>query len=136
MKIYFSAPSSNMTLVRDEMKWITDLGHTITHDWTFDSEDGFTKEQLRTLAFKDVEGVKNADCVILRSDPKTSVGCCIELGIAIAESIPVIIIDHGGIVPSHFFVKNIEFIKVVNSLDEALDLCNIITCLINRKFKP
>lgn len=95
MWVYVAGKFEHKAAVRAIQASVQDRGHTITHDWTQEdlgSRTGLAAHSyLRECAKADVEGVINADVIILLNNPN-GFGLMVELGVAIAKNIPVIVV--------------------------------------------
>jgi nucleoside 2-deoxyribosyltransferase len=123
MKIYLAAnPGKNFInrqSVIDMMDEIKNAGHTITHDWVShrpETPEDMTAHRVNA-AIKDVEGVREADCLILIDDEFRG-GIYTELGVALACYKPVVVVapKYNMIFFSH------PLVKIVNSLKEVLEI--------------
>jgi nucleoside 2-deoxyribosyltransferase len=96
LKVYVATAFKN----RDEAKRVMELlkGHgcIITHDWTNESVEGRTgddlMEYLRRCAWADVNGVKDCDVLFLINHPDGK-GCFTELGIALGLQKHVVVVE-------------------------------------------
>lgn len=91
MKVYVAAPFGEYRRVRAAQAAIRERGGSITCDWTKEVErypDGNAPGDVgKEHALADMQGVLNADAMLLLtgSDHAKGCGCWIELGIALAE---------------------------------------------------
>ena len=71
MRIYFSTTSSDIPKARALIQQVREAGHTITYDWTegFDREAEMDKTELAVRAQADIQGVQDADAVIVYMQP-------------------------------------------------------------------
>lgn len=110
MKIYIAAKFENKTVVRRLHSILRDKGYEITHDWTTEELGDRTGVEatsyLRRCAELDVKGVRDADIVLLINDPK-GFGLMVELGIAIAERTPVVVIGANLRDTPFFYLDNV-----------------------------
>ena len=92
MKIYLAGKWTDKETIRTHMDELEFNGHKITHDWT--SYEADSNNAKSDMAVKDVEGVKNADMVIiLMTDPKYMYrGSFTELGVALGTGKAIYII--------------------------------------------
>lgn len=123
MRIYLAGKWVDKAEIRKVMDDLEAKGHTITHDWTsYETSDERTPEYLGNCAHNDIEGVRNAELVIvLMTDPKYPYrGSFTEIGAACALGKPVRIVcpfDEGYCRTNCFFWhQNITHYK---SLDEV-----------------
>ena len=90
MNVYVATKWENKDGARAAMATMRAAGHTITHDWTAVEEAG---ANLAECAIDDVDGVERADVLLLI--PHAGIkGAWVEMGVAIANFIPVLIIDN------------------------------------------
>lgn len=99
MNLYVASSVRNFERVREIQQLLLEHGYTITYDWTRAAPDEvwrnggaegdpvFLKEQARL----DKEGVIFADIVVVL-DHERNYGTLIEIGMAIAADIPVVIV--------------------------------------------
>lgn len=90
MRIYVAgkySPATNAR-VREIHAMLIAAGHTITHDWTADSEVSTTQ------AMNDLNGVLTADAFVLVAESHDVVYCgaVAELGMALAIGLPVYVL--------------------------------------------
>lgn len=86
MKIYLAGALKNREFIRNKMKELEQLGHQITHDWTI-FENIPSIEEFPIRAINDIDGVKNADLlIVIMDDTKyayrgtfTEIGCALGL---------------------------------------------------------
>lgn len=95
MKFYVAGKFSDYSFVRSIVDMLAEHGHTVTYDWTRTSEFGpdghpvsndphdLSKEQLGEYAQKDVQGVQDADFLVVCADQDLC-GAWIEMGVALA----------------------------------------------------
>lgn len=78
------------------MRLLRAAGHEITHDWT--GEHASTDEEWLECALRDLEGVWDADVLVIEVRPEMR-GAWTEFGVAIARLIPVVVVggDHACI---------------------------------------
>lgn len=124
MKVYLAAPWSHKAAMSLVAKEFEGAGHTITKKWWEHREvpgylDGSCsaeeRDELEAQAAEDLSGIHQADAFVLWN-AASSEGKCVEMGYAIANSIPVILI--GG--RSNLFHYLCDDVEVVTSIDEAL----------------
>ncbi len=106
MKIYVAGRTKNIEEVNLIQSAAIDHGHEITHDWT--DVDGEGKGEIRSdwsddpkrarqVATLDFLGVTQAQGIILcgygcDEETKGGLGCFIEVGIALASGVPMIVL--------------------------------------------
>lgn len=120
-KIYVAGKFEEKDLVRQIQKALVERGHEITHDWT--REDAGTRKglalhsYLRACGIADLMGVQDADAVLMLNH-KNGYGLMTELGIALAEGIPVVLMN-ADVRDTVFFHHPLVY--AVDTLAEALD---------------
>ena len=120
MKIYVASRWEDRETTQEAMKTLISAGHTITTDWTtHDYPEKDVHKHLQEYAIADIEGVKNADVVVLLaiSTPDYRGGATGEMTAAIALGKQVYLIGHsmdGCIFTNHPLVRRI------NSIEECL----------------
>ena len=90
MKIYIASSLSNTVQVQALRDAFIAAGHTITYDWTSRDESENRLQKLKELALAEIQGVKDADLVVIISDKKCQHS---ELGMAVALNKNVIIFN-------------------------------------------
>jgi nucleoside 2-deoxyribosyltransferase len=98
MKVYLAGPWSDRALMGPIAQQLDDRGHKITHPWWIvekDIPDFEWDDRLREHALLDIQGVMNADVVLL-INTKQSEGKAVEQGVAIACHIPIIAVGERG----------------------------------------
>lgn len=94
MKIYVAAKLEERRRARALMSALERRKHTITYDWTsVESEEGTPLEHRPAVAQSEVEGVKQADVVVLIAH-ENGCGQYVEMGVALAMGIPVLVINY------------------------------------------
>ncbi len=87
MKIYVASKFENKYEVKELIKELEALGHTITKDWTLSTESSPQE------AVEDYNGVINCDIYIgLFEDNLRYQGALVEFGIALANNKPIFIL--------------------------------------------
>lgn len=109
---------------------VMDRGHDITHHWwneedpPADTELGARREFYALCAAADVDAVLNADAMILLHDAGCR-GAFVELGIALADGVRVIVIGGGkdptADCPIFYFLPEVEHVATPEAALEALD---------------
>jgi hypothetical protein len=131
LRIYVSCMQTRHKAARFLMNILESNHHTITFDWTEEfSEkerkisDGLdyrlTSGELCRLAVADIEGVKNADVLVYVLCDRLSIGCSVEVGAALASSVPIIVLRSFD-TSSGFFLANHPNVRHTNCLYELLD---------------
>jgi nucleoside 2-deoxyribosyltransferase len=89
MKIYVAASWLSRERARVLMTQLEAEDHTITFDWTacVPSDDRATRA---IQAKRDLQGVADADALVLLVDENPTQGAWVEFGYAIALSVPII----------------------------------------------
>lgn len=143
---YVSAYFNDKEDAQRIMRWLEDMGFTITHDWTGESAAEKKGEELRAYAQEcaraDYAGVKEADLFVLQHRPEGGCGMWTEFGIALSERIPCIII--GGDVPLRpdmELLRNIFYylgalVKVVHDEREAMEAVKAVKAWLNNHGWP
>ena len=91
MKIYVAGSSKETSIMRGWMGHLRNFGHEITYDWTNDVDQGIQNENC---AVTDVSAVLDAEVVLARISPlHTQRGTWLEMGVAIGQGIPVLVIE-------------------------------------------
>jgi nucleoside 2-deoxyribosyltransferase len=96
--IYIAAPWKDKALMPEIAAKFEAAGHKITWKWwaTDDIAEGNRNEDaLQTQALNDVNGVLDADVLVLINTAKSE-GKAVEQGIAIASGIPIIAVGKRG----------------------------------------
>lgn len=105
MNVYIAAPWISRAEMPAIAEKIEGYGHKITHRW-WEIEDvpeaDRTAKILKEQALKDVEGVVNADVVVLINSGKSE-GKATESGIAIAAGKPIIAVGERGAFSKNVF---------------------------------
>lgn len=95
MKIYIAGASSELARCERAVTLACALGHEITLDWTKDVraatvlDDALSPSRCAELAAADLRAVEQAETLVLLIPKTPSTGCWVELGYALAHSIPV-----------------------------------------------
>lgn len=124
MRVYLAAPWSSKEAMPLVAKELENAGHTITKKWWEHREvPGYLetdcpaeeRDELEAQAAEDLSGIQRADAFVLWN-AGVSEGKCVEMGYAIANSIPVILIGRR----SNLFHYLCDDVEAVASIDEAL----------------
>lgn len=95
MKVYVAAKYEAKDLTRTWYERLRAAGFTITHDWTNEDDAkapaGGLDDYHRKCAEADVQGVVDADALLLIPH-KNGQGMFVEMGIAIARNIPIVVL--------------------------------------------
>jgi NTP pyrophosphatase (non-canonical NTP hydrolase) len=120
VNIYVASKFENQTKVRAAYATLRAKGHTITHDWTQESDAGLGGDARRAYhrqcAEADLKGVLDADGLLLLDHPNTH-GADIEVGVALGKGIPVVVV---GCV-RHTIFYTLPNVKLVDTIDVAID---------------
>lgn len=130
MKIYIAAPWKHRGQVPGIAAKIEAAGHTITWRWwTIENvpESERTVENLRHQAINDVQGVKDADLVLLINSERSE-GKSLEQGIAVADNKPIIAVGTRGEFSQNVFHYLTNY-RWVTSVDEALEILSTVQWL-------
>lgn len=101
MDIYVAGKTDDWERVRRVQEMVGRLGHSITFDWTAvveevgpdaNVEEGADEDFRQQCAESDLTGVREADLVIALVDHPGLCGTLIEIGIAIACDIDVLVV--------------------------------------------
>lgn len=135
MNIYIAAPWADRALMPDIATRIESAGYKITHKWweTEDTPEGFpgTAATLRQQAINDVNGVKNADLVLVMNTAKSE-GKSLEQGVAICENKPIVIVGKRGEFSKNVF-HYLDNYQWVDTVDDAVKVLGIIQWLLNHE---
>ena len=120
MRIYVAAPWVHRDQARSLAALLKHHGHTITHEW-WDIEGEFDDaSKMQACAIADLEGVYNADQVVLLDSAKSE-GKAVEQGIAIACGIPILAIGTLGQHSQNVF-HHLPDYQWVDSISAALEV--------------
>lgn len=95
MNIYIAGPWKEREGAKALAAFLQLNGHDITHDWWEHDVPDMDPENLKDCALKDIIGVCSADVLVV-IDTKVSEGKASEQGMALAMSIPIIVIHKEG----------------------------------------
>lgn len=92
-KIYVASRLENADAVRHAQALCLEYGHELTYDWTphFYAVQRGEKVDLGLVAAEDLEGVLEADALILLSHPGIK-GALVEVGAALATGARVVVV--------------------------------------------
>lgn len=107
MKVYVAAKFEEKVRVRAVCDLLRENGHTVTHDWTHETEGGSEAEQARA----DLDGVLAADVVIVLAH-HAGRGLWIEMGAALATGKKVIYVDSTVAIDSDGN-KKVEYVHTI-----------------------
>jgi hypothetical protein len=92
MRVYLASGLQNIERARQVRDWIAAAGHTITYDWMAHGPAGDRgAEYLTAIADRELQGVKDADCVVVLLPGGR--GTHAELGAALALNKSVLVWD-------------------------------------------
>lgn len=131
MKVYIAAPWADKALMPDIGEKFEAAGHKITHKWwdvdsTPENLPG-TALILRQQAINDIQGVQNADLVVVMNTAKSE-GKSFEQGIATADNKPIVIVGQRGSVSMNVF-HYLDNYRWVENLSDALEVLDTIEWL-------
>jgi hypothetical protein len=91
MRVYVAATISDRENVRHLYRCLTELGHTVTVDWTHSAPIPILERErnasyCQKVAVEDFAGVMNCDVFILLADPAEGRGKYVELGAAMGSA--------------------------------------------------
>lgn len=121
-KVYLAAPWIAREDAKAFAKTLTAFGYVITHNWwdyEGENQDDEYHDFLRKCAEQDVQGVKDADVVVVMNSSKSE-GKAVEQGLAIALNKPIIIIGEIGSVSKNVF-HYLPCYTWVSDYEDALD---------------
>ncbi len=125
MKIYVASKFENKELVKEVQEELIREGHSITHDWSNESDAGKTGIELENYqarcAQQDFDGVKNADLVLLINHQGCK-GTYTEFGIALALNKYVVIVKPELTNQVFFHLKHPHKIFWAKSIADAYDI--------------
>lgn len=110
MNFYIASSLSNRKMVSQLSTRLKDQGWHHTYDWTLNAQPS-TIEELRTIGKDEFEAVKASDIVI--AVLPGGKGTHIEIGIALASSIPVILYSE---IPEVFELENLSSFYLLESV--------------------
>lgn len=119
-KVYVAAPWQDRARANEIAIMLVSRGFQITHDWWMyeGEEKDESHEFLQRCAELDVQGVKDADIVIVLNTQKSE-GKAVEQGLAIGWKKPIICITEKGAPTSNIFY-NLPCYTHVNDIDTAI----------------
>ena len=127
MKFYVATKLENFSEAQRVIKLLTDLGHTVTYDWTVHGSvyrDGLTR--VREVAHLEAKGVRDADVVIVILTGGR--GTHVELGMAVAYGASVILYGteaHFAIGPEACAFYRLDCVRHVTNDAELLAMFGI-----------
>jgi hypothetical protein len=127
MNIYVSCPSNNLPLAKNIMALLQLEGHNIAYNWVPDIEAGefnAPKEELKKRNTQVLRAIVQADALVLVIKNKSvTLGCGVELGVALYNNVPVIVLELETASFKHFFMFHPGITKVY-SQEELLEQLN------------
>lgn len=110
MKFYVASKFENTARVREVIQELTQMGYYNTYDWTY--SDGRNKNQ----AYLDLNGVLAADFLVgIFEEEYHYKGALVEMGVAIAQGIPIFIL--GDFIDRMIFME-LDSIQKIKSLKD------------------
>jgi hypothetical protein len=130
MRVYVATKWSRKDEAAEVMAALRGLGHEITHDWTLEADPGDVSDEARrhyfgACAAADVDGVLDADVMLLLHDAACR-GAFVELGVALAHGVKVLVVGGDGLDPAHgcplfYYLPEVNHVPTV---PEAVSLIN------------
>lgn len=106
MKFYVATKWEERARARQIMSQLIDAGHTITYDWTMQEQESGLQAQA------DLNGVIEADVLVFIAEQDLNYkGALIEIGAALGQGMPVVVIGDAPITETMFF-KHPNIIKL------------------------
>lgn len=130
-KIYLAAPWIDKDKMEEIALRFEAIDCVITHRWWNVEnleEVERTPKLMKQQARWDVDGVENADAVVLINSAKSE-GKAVEQGIAIAKNIPIIAVGKRGEHSKNVF-HYLPIYHWVKNIDEALTIMEFVTELL------
>jgi hypothetical protein len=125
MKFYVATKWNRKDEAKRVIAALQERGHEITHDWTEEEDslglpDAARAEFYALCAADDVDGVLDADVMLLLHDAAAR-GAYVELGIALAHGVRVIVVDGLGhpaeTCPIFYYLPEVRHVA---TMDEAI----------------
>jgi nucleoside 2-deoxyribosyltransferase len=128
MKVYVAAKFEEKELAKSMMDAVEEAGFTITHDWTAEAEpdampEDEAREYLIDCARKDMSGVCRADVLIVAPHIRGK-GLFVEMGMALALGIPIIVIN--SLPASWCIFQEMPQVIHVQNIENAMNRINYI----------
>lgn len=134
-RIYIAAPWIERKKIPTISAEVEAIGHVIPHKWweVENAQEGFesSKSSLREQAFKDLNGVKSAQ-IILLINAAMSEGKSVEQGLALADSKPILAVGKLGELSKNVF-HYLPFYHWVDTVEDALKVLQTISWLTEDK---
>ena len=99
MKIYIAGSWAERDVIKDLMKYLEDIGHVITEDWTLHTGKNMNHE----YATKDINGINECDVFILFLSKDKTFGKAFEMGYACSADKHIIAFGNTKFATSVFF---------------------------------
>jgi nucleoside 2-deoxyribosyltransferase len=116
MRVYVAAPWADRSAAHIFAVALRHQGFEITRNW-WDAEcEEDDYEMLAEHAVEDIYAVEDADAFVLLQLDKSE-GKAVEMGVALAAGIPIIVVTYGGN-PSNIFQHH-PSVLLVNSVGDA-----------------
>jgi hypothetical protein len=126
VKCYVATSFKNLEEARTVMGALEKIGFKITHNWTHESTEGKTGEELQNYltdcAERDYRGVQHADLFFLINDPRCKAAFT-EFGVALTRQIPIIIAKHS--VAENIFFHMKSSIWAYDTVEKALERAKV-----------
>jgi hypothetical protein len=118
MRIYVASSVRNFEQVREFQELLISQGHTVTYDWTRAAPDevwlsgGVEADpvKMKEQARLDKEGVIFSDYVVVL-DHERNYGTLIEIGMALASSVPVVIVGTPKRNSVFWYLDDVHFVS-------------------------
>ena len=111
-KIYVGASFEDRLIVKELENKLKSRGFKITSNWT----EHFNKNECEMYAKEDLQGIKDADILVVYNSSHKTTGKITEIGMAIYKGIPVLVFGEPYSSIFSYMVQNIDWIKI-QSLD-------------------
>jgi hypothetical protein len=122
-RFYVGSKFENKEAVRYVQRKLQELGHVITHDWTWESAEGKKEPELtqymKDCAVKDYNGVVTCD-VLFHINYKGCAGSFTEFGIALALGKVIVVVDAKKEGTAHNIFFYMPGINHFHNVDEAI----------------
>jgi len=129
MDLYVAGKWADKSVIGEKIKILESNGYKITHNWTtIEEEDKKSIDDLRKFAAFDINGVKEASClvVIITDKDYPYRGTCTELGAALGLGKEVFVVDpfeNSGFSSNIF--ANHALVSKHKTLDDVLEALKI-----------
>lgn len=127
MRVYVASKFENQEQVRKVHRLLTESGHIITHDWTWESVEGKKGEEreryLKDCATKDYNGVDTCDVFFLINYLHCA-GAYTEFGIALRAQKCIVVVDGHHPEKSRNIFFHLPDVHHFTSVEEAVAFVN------------